>query len=181
MIDWTIYIRCQFPLSRDILLVRGLIIGISIPCSTSLPTSTLYSYRGMWSLMNYSYACKLIRWHSTERAQSISIRHQDGQIPLLIHMPQLTLSKYLIPPLLSPIYAMTFDVIKVPFRCKWFTWSHGRRIKTTMYWKLIANELDDLILCYAHLGVCPLYHSTNDITLLLITSNVHDHETMIIY
>ena len=48
-----------------------------------------------------------------------------------------------------------------------------------MYRKLIANELNDLILCYAHLGVCPLYHSSNDITLLLITSNVHGHETMI--
>ena len=99
VIEWTIHIRYQFPLSRDILLVRGLIIGISIPCSTSLPTSTLYSYCGMPSLMIQSYACKLIRRHSTERAQSISIRHRDGQIPLLIHMPQLILSGYLIPPL----------------------------------------------------------------------------------
>ena len=46
-----------------------------------------------------------------------------------------------------------------------------------MYRKLIANELNDVILCYAYLGVCPLYHSPNDITLLLITSNVHDYET----
>ena len=50
----------------------------------------------LWSL---SHACKLIRWHSTERAQSISIRHRDGQIPLLIHIPLLILSEYLIPSL----------------------------------------------------------------------------------
>ena len=42
-------------------------------------------------------------------------------------------------------------------------------------------ELNDLILCYAYYGcVCPLHNSPNDITLLLMTSNVHDQETMII-
>src|SRR5215213_2795686 len=45
-----------------------------------------------------------------------------------------------------------------------------------MYRKLIANNL--MTRSYATLNwVCPLYHSYNDITLLLITSNVHDYET----
>ena len=45
-----------------------------------------------------------------------------------------------------------------------------------MYRKLIANNL--MTRSYATLNwVCPLYHSHNDITLLLITSNVHDYET----
>ena len=100
VIEWTIHIRYQFPLSRDILLVRGLIIGITLYLvQPRLLTSTLYSYRGMWSLMNLFICLQDIRRHSTERAQSISIRHRDGQIPLLIHMPQLILSGYLIPPL----------------------------------------------------------------------------------
>src|SRR5664279_4796041 len=34
-----------FPLSRDILLARDSIVGITIPSSISLPASTLYSYR----------------------------------------------------------------------------------------------------------------------------------------
>ena len=88
VIERTINIRYQFPLSRNILLIRSLIVGISIPSSTSLPISTLYSYCDMISLVNQSHACKLIRYHSTERAQSISIRHWDGQIPLLIQVPQ---------------------------------------------------------------------------------------------
>ena len=45
-----------------------------------------------------------------------------------------------------------------------------------MYRKLIANNL--MTRSYATLNwVCPLHHSYNDITLLLITSNVHDYET----
>ena len=45
-----------------------------------------------------------------------------------------------------------------------------------MYRKLIANNL--MTRSYATLNwVCPLHHSHNDITLLLITSNVHDYET----
>ena len=100
VIEWTIHIHYQFPLSRDILLVRGLIFGITLYLvQPRLLTSTLYSYRGMWSLMNSFICLQDIRRHSTERAQSISIRHRDGQIPLLIHMPQLILSGYLIPPL----------------------------------------------------------------------------------
>ena len=45
------------------------------------------------------------------------------------------------------------------------------------------NKMNLMTLSYATLimGVCPLYHSPNDITLLLTTSNVHDQETMIIY
>ena len=99
VIDRTINIRNQFPLSRDTLLIRGLIVGISIPSSTSLLISTLYSFHVMSSLVTQSHACKLSRWHSTERAQSISIRHMDGQIPLLIHALQRLLSEYLMPPL----------------------------------------------------------------------------------
>ena len=37
--------RILFPLSRDILLARDLIVGITIPSSISLPASTLYSFR----------------------------------------------------------------------------------------------------------------------------------------
>ena len=45
-----------------------------------------------------------------------------------------------------------------------------------MYRKLIANNL--MTRSYATLNwVCPLHHLYNDITLLLITSNVHDYET----
>ena len=99
VIEWTIHIRYRFPLSRDILLVRGLIIGISIPRSTS--SHDKYSLLVPWYVVSYEpFIClQAIRRHSTERAQSISIRHRDGQIPLLIHMPQLILSGYLIPPL----------------------------------------------------------------------------------
>ena len=100
VIEWTIHIYYQFPLSRDILLVRGLIFGITLYLvQPRLLTSTLYSYRGMWCLMNSFICLQDIRRHSTERAQSISIRHRDGQIPLLIHMPQLILFGYLIPSL----------------------------------------------------------------------------------
>ena len=89
VIERTIHIHYQFPLSRDILLVRGLIFGITLYLvQPRLLTSTLYSYRGMWSLMNSFICLQDIRRHSTERAQSISIRHRDEQIPLLIHDSQ---------------------------------------------------------------------------------------------
>src|SRR3954452_2793568 len=99
MIERTINIRYQFPLSRDSLLIRDLIIGISIPSSISLLISTLYSFHDTTSLVTYSHACKPIGCHFTERAQSISICHVDGQIPLLIHELQLSLSEYPMPPL----------------------------------------------------------------------------------
>jgi len=34
--------------------------------------------------------------------------------------------------------------------------------------------------CYTYLGVCSSHHSSNDVTPLLTTSNVHDQETLII-
>ena len=67
VIEWTIHIRYQFPLSRDILLVRGLIIGITLYLvQPRLLTSTLYSYRGMWSLMN-SFICLQDIWTTFHR------------------------------------------------------------------------------------------------------------------
>ena len=51
----------NFPLSYDILLIRGLIVGISIPSSTSLLISTLYSFHVITSLVTQSHACKLTR------------------------------------------------------------------------------------------------------------------------
>ena len=66
VIDRTINIRNQFPLSRDTLLIRGLIVGISIPSSTSLLISTLYSFRDMSSLVTVtpseSALCKFQRF-----------------------------------------------------------------------------------------------------------------------
>ncbi len=47
VIDRTINIRNQFPLSRDTLLIRGLIVSISIPSSTLLLISTLYSFQSI--------------------------------------------------------------------------------------------------------------------------------------
>ena len=50
MIDWT-KTSYSVPLSRDTLLVRDPIVGITIPSSISLPTSTLYSFHNMTSLV----------------------------------------------------------------------------------------------------------------------------------
>jgi hypothetical protein len=42
-----------------------------------------------------------------------------------------------------------------------------------------TNLMADLI-AMLNLGVCPPYHSPNDVILLFTTSNVHDQETLII-
>jgi hypothetical protein len=63
------------------------------------PTSILVSFRDITFSWTLSRACKLLQCDITERAQNISLRHLDGQIPLLIHEPQLTPSEYLTTPL----------------------------------------------------------------------------------
>src|SRR5664279_3038065 len=56
--SWTTIIRIQFPLSRDILLTRDSIVGITIPSSISLLVSTLYSFRNTtFSVTNSLVTC----------------------------------------------------------------------------------------------------------------------------
>src|SRR5664279_1628912 len=51
-------IRVLFPLSRDILLTRDLIVGITIPSSISFLISTLYSFRNRtFSVTNSLATC----------------------------------------------------------------------------------------------------------------------------
>src|SRR5664279_5462909 len=45
-----------FPLSRDILLTRDSIVGITIPSSISLPARTLYSFRNTTFSVTHSLA-----------------------------------------------------------------------------------------------------------------------------
>ena len=62
MIERTISICYQFPLSRDILLIRDSIIGISIPSSISLPISTLFSFP--WYEIPCDLSCLQANWMS---------------------------------------------------------------------------------------------------------------------
>ena len=87
------------PLSHDIIHVRDSIIGIQRPSLILLPTCTLFSFPWYNILVITSLACKLFQCDITERAQSISIRHRDWQIPLLIHEPQHNTFVALNPPL----------------------------------------------------------------------------------
>jgi hypothetical protein len=67
--------------------IRGLIVGIFIPSSISLPTLPFARSRDIPSLWPRHM---LQHWMNlTEWAQSI-FRHTDEQIPLLMHMPQPT-------------------------------------------------------------------------------------------
>ena len=52
----------------------------------------------------------------------------------------------------------------------------GYKVSQTTATELLMT----LIVAMFSLGVCPSCHSPNDMTLLLITSNVHDQETMTI-
>ena len=72
---------------------------LCIPSSTSLLISTLFSFPWYVIPCEPVTSCKLIGWHFTERAQSISIRHMDGQITLLIHVSQPILSEHSMTPL----------------------------------------------------------------------------------
>jgi hypothetical protein len=83
----------QIPLSRDILLVQDLIIWYHpyIPSSILFPRSTLYS---LWHSCDLVTCLQEVSLEYLERAQSIYLRHQDGQIPLLIHEPQLIVLEY---------------------------------------------------------------------------------------
>src|SRR3954467_14843293 len=76
----------NFPLSHDSLLIRG---------------------------FDRRYLCIP---SSTSLPISISIRHMDGQIPLLIHVFQPILCEHSMPPLKPPSYGVVFDVIKASFR-----------------------------------------------------------------
>ena len=72
-----------FPLSHDILLARYLIIGITIPSSISSLASNLYSFRNTtFHLTNSLVTCL------QAMARSISFRHANGQIPVLMHATQ---------------------------------------------------------------------------------------------
>ena len=61
VIEWTIHIRYQFPLSRDILLVRGLIIGITLYLVQPRLWQVLFTRTVVCGLLwTYSYACKTL-------------------------------------------------------------------------------------------------------------------------
>src|SRR3954465_6624019 len=93
--SWTTIIRTQFPLSHDILLTRYSIVGITIPSSISLPVSTLYSFcNTTFSVTNSLVTCLQALPNVHYRvAQSISHRHTEGQIPVLIYVIQQVLSE----------------------------------------------------------------------------------------
>ena len=88
-------VRTLFPLSRDILVARDQIVGITcLVLSRSrqiLFTRTVIQYP--CHRTHRSRACKLRGCWVTEWARRISFCHLDGQIPILIHATPQVLSK----------------------------------------------------------------------------------------
>ena len=182
MIERTISIRYQFPLSRDILLIRDSIIGISIPSSISLPISTLFLFP--W----YETPCDLVTCLQANRMSF----HREG--PEYIY-PSFGWTNPTLDPCAS---TYTFRIPNATFittQLRSSVWCH-QSIPPVLVINMISWSKDEVTMhlratakwtlmtwSYAMLtmGVCPSHHSPNDMILLLITSNVHDHETMIIY
>ena len=76
---------------------------------------------------------------------------------------------------------MVFDVIKYPSGVSDL---HNLMVEGLGYYvSKDYSKMNLMTWSYAMLimGVCPSHHSPNDMILLLITSDVHDQETMIIY
>ena len=128
--SWTTIIRIQFPLSRDILLNRDLIVGITIPSSISLPVSTLYSYRNTtFSVTNSLVTClqALPNVHYRVGPEYISPKHGGTNPSLDSCNSTSTFWDTRKTPLWSPCHEAMVDVPKVFFQYPGITWSHGLR------------------------------------------------------
>ena len=121
------------------------------------------------------HGCDLTEW-----AQSVPLRHLEGQIPLLIHALQPTLSEclkatFMITQLRCDVWCpqSTPPVLVI---CM-ISWSKDW---VTSFHQLQQFELSDSIYCYACFGC--VHHIIHPMIWprYWLTSNVHDQETIII-
>jgi hypothetical protein len=94
-------------------LFNGPISDISILCSISLPTNLFTCSHDIASSVTESHAYKLLRCNCHRANPVVSICHADGQILLLVHMPQPTTLEYPNTSFQSPCYRVIIDAIKV--------------------------------------------------------------------
>ena len=126
--------RCQIisiPLPRDILLARDSIVGITIPSSISLPTSTLYSFRNSTSFVTNSLVtCLQAIQNVLYRVgpEYISPSHGWTNPTLDTCNSTSTFRNTWKTPLWSPCYGVTVDAPKAFFRYQGVTLSHSLRI-----------------------------------------------------
>ena len=122
-----------FPLSRDILLARDSIVGITIPSSISLSASTLYSFRNATSSVTNSLVMCLqailnvLYWVGLEY---ISPSHGWTNPNLDTCNSTSTFRNTWKTPLWSPCYGVMVDAPKAFFRYQGVALSHGLRIGT---------------------------------------------------
>lgn len=132
--SWTTIIRIQFPLSRDILLTRDLIVGITIPSSISLSVSTLYSFRNTTFFMTNSLVMclqALLNVHYRVGPEYISPKHGGTNPNLDSCNSTSTFRDTCKTPLWSLYYEAMVEVPKVFFRYPGIRWSHGLRNRDT--------------------------------------------------
>ena len=121
-----------FPLSRDILLARDSIVGITIPSSISLPASTLYSYRNTSSsVTNSLVTCLQAILNVLYRVGPEYISPSHGWTNPTLDTCNLisTFWDTWKTHLWSPYYGVTVDAPKAFFRYQGVALSHGLRIR----------------------------------------------------
>ena len=129
---WTTVSNIPFPLSRDILLARDSIVGITIPSSISFPASTLYSFRNATSFMTNSLVtCLQAILNVLYRVgpEYISPSHGWTNPTLDTCNSTSTFRNTWKTPLWSPCYGVMVDAPKAFFRYPGVALSHGLRIR----------------------------------------------------